>query len=294
VELKQLQAFLSVAQLGSFTKAAEELFITQPTLSYRISSLESELGVPLFSRSGAGISLTEEGKTFFADIAPHMMAIDQAKFRLTSRTEMKSDDKTLIIAFPILTMQDDRLRTADIFEAFARLNPDKELRETRIDRKSIAESIQSGWADIAFITIRDYDRFEPPICFYPLARDEYVLLSEPGNRCTDAIELLKKYPLFLGEDTRQLQDYDNILKDLGISPEIRRVESTGGSLKCVERGEGVVFWPRDHYVRYLRARFSVVRILSPRRFLTFGAVWNNGNPKEALRRFLNCMRERAV
>ena len=61
MELRLLRYFLTVAKEQSFTKAAEQLHITQPTLSRQIAAFEEELGVTLFIRSGKKISLTDEG-----------------------------------------------------------------------------------------------------------------------------------------------------------------------------------------------------------------------------------------
>ena len=61
MELRVLRYFLTVAKEQSFTKAAEQLHITQPTLSRQMAAFEEELGVTLFIRSGKKISLTEEG-----------------------------------------------------------------------------------------------------------------------------------------------------------------------------------------------------------------------------------------
>lgn len=58
---EQLQYFLEIAETSSFTKAAENLFITQAGLTYQIKQLESELGFELFSRSSHGVALTEQG-----------------------------------------------------------------------------------------------------------------------------------------------------------------------------------------------------------------------------------------
>ena len=61
MELRLLRYFLTVAKEQSFTKAAEQLHITQPTLSRQMAAFEEELGVTLFIRNGKKISLTEEG-----------------------------------------------------------------------------------------------------------------------------------------------------------------------------------------------------------------------------------------
>ena len=61
MELQNLQAFISVSETGSFSKAAEKLFLTQPAVSKRISSLEQTLNVRLFDRIGKTVQLTEAG-----------------------------------------------------------------------------------------------------------------------------------------------------------------------------------------------------------------------------------------
>ena len=59
--LNQLRYFLAVAEHENYRRAAEKLYISQPSLSRSISSLEAELGVLLFDKNGRGIELTKEG-----------------------------------------------------------------------------------------------------------------------------------------------------------------------------------------------------------------------------------------
>ena len=65
MNLKQLEAFVQVAQSGSFSKAAKQLYLTQPTVSAHISSLEKELDARLFVRNTKEVSLSEDGKTLY-------------------------------------------------------------------------------------------------------------------------------------------------------------------------------------------------------------------------------------
>ena len=57
-----LRAFVAVAELSSFSRAAEQIYLTQPAVSKRIAALEDELGMRLFDRIGRGVHLTEAGR----------------------------------------------------------------------------------------------------------------------------------------------------------------------------------------------------------------------------------------
>jgi DNA-binding transcriptional LysR family regulator len=63
VDFHQLCYFCAAADMGSFTRAAQKVRATQPTLSQQISKLEKELGTNLFDRLGRAVHLTEAGKT---------------------------------------------------------------------------------------------------------------------------------------------------------------------------------------------------------------------------------------
>ena len=64
MKLRQLQYFLAVAETLHFSKAAEKVFVTQPTLSHQIAELETHIGMPLFDRAGKTVRMTEAGRLF--------------------------------------------------------------------------------------------------------------------------------------------------------------------------------------------------------------------------------------
>ena len=64
MDLGQLEAFVQVAQRQSFSRAAEALFLKQPSVTARIQSLERDLGESLFERDGRGVRLTDIGSSF--------------------------------------------------------------------------------------------------------------------------------------------------------------------------------------------------------------------------------------
>lgn len=71
MEIRQLRYFVAIADSGSFTKAAERVYVAQSALSHQLAQLEEELGVDLFERSRRGVELTEAGQRFF----PHAVSI---------------------------------------------------------------------------------------------------------------------------------------------------------------------------------------------------------------------------
>lgn len=87
MNLSQLHYFKKLAEVLHYTRAAQELFITQPTLSGAISSLENELEVSLFERSGRSVSLTPQGEIFTSTFAwrcvPLMMVLPPYKTAAT-------------------------------------------------------------------------------------------------------------------------------------------------------------------------------------------------------------------
>ena len=88
MNLKQLEAFVQVSESGSFSKAAKELFLTQPTISAHISSLEKELNVRLFIRNTKEVSLSDDGK----DLYRYAKQITDLEKAIEERFYMDSDD----------------------------------------------------------------------------------------------------------------------------------------------------------------------------------------------------------
>ena len=77
VNLLHLRYFVELAQTEHYTRAAERLCITQPSLSHAIAQLESELGVPLFEKSGRGTKLTHFGQQFLACARNTLATLDE-------------------------------------------------------------------------------------------------------------------------------------------------------------------------------------------------------------------------
>jgi len=84
MDFRQLETFVEVAKLKSFSKAAEKLFITQPTVTNHIQNLEKELGTLLINRFGKKITLTDAGNLLYKYAINILNSCEMAKFDLAS------------------------------------------------------------------------------------------------------------------------------------------------------------------------------------------------------------------
>ncbi|MEH7355121.1 LysR family transcriptional regulator, partial [Neobacillus drentensis] len=96
MEIKQMKYFCKVAEFKSFTKAAKELFVSQPAITNCIHQLENELNVKLFTRTTKKVSLTHEGKLFLNRVKPILSDIS------SSIDEIKSCNKCLTLELSYL------------------------------------------------------------------------------------------------------------------------------------------------------------------------------------------------
>jgi LysR family transcriptional regulator, benzoate and cis,cis-muconate-responsive activator of ben and cat genes len=95
MELRQLRHFSAVAEYGNFNQAAKHLNLTQPALSRQVRNLENELGITLLERTGHGVVLTTEGKTFL-DEAREILARSKLAIR---RIQGKAREKPLRVGY---------------------------------------------------------------------------------------------------------------------------------------------------------------------------------------------------
>lgn len=99
MNLNQLYYFNELAQQRQFSKAAKNLYISQPSLSNSIKSLERELGCKLINRSSGQITLTEYGKIFYKAASSSVNIIEQAKQKIT-QTKRQNENTIKIASIP--------------------------------------------------------------------------------------------------------------------------------------------------------------------------------------------------
>lgn len=171
MNLYHLRYFVTLAQMEHYTKAADVLAITQPSLSYAISSLEEELGVKLFEKTGRNVVLTKYGKAFLTDVKEVLSRLDSSvkDLKLAGKGEGGID-----LAF-LRTLGSDFV--PKIIRMFLNANPEKKIEFNLFCDRGISEDILDGLKE------RKYDigfcskiKNEPLIEFIPVAKQELVVI----------------------------------------------------------------------------------------------------------------------
>lgn len=195
--IQQCKYVLEIARTGSFSQAGKQLFIAQSTLSVSVKSLEQELNIKIFERSGNGVCLTDEGAEF---VRYATRIVDDNDF-ITQRYHSADVQKKLHIA----TQHYDFI--ADIFGQFVLNNKDLGYKFSikEIETHNVIREVELAYSDIGIIAIKDSDseilkRYlsRKNLVFVPvLNAAPHVFLREahPLARCTRlSYTDLKDYP----------------------------------------------------------------------------------------------------
>lgn len=134
--LNALRAFEASARQLSFTRAAEELFVTQAAISHQIKALEEHLGLKLFMRKNRALLLTEDGQSYYQDIKDVFTSLHEATERLLARGAKGAITVSLQPSFAIQWL-------VPRLNAFNLLNPDVDVRIKAVDQpdNSLTEDV---------------------------------------------------------------------------------------------------------------------------------------------------------
>lgn len=215
--LNQIYYFQMIAKYENYRKAAEELYIFQPSLSRSIASLEAELGVSLFEKSGRGIVLTKGGQVFL-EYAERI--IDDCEIVKTKMKELSSDGGKIDIGyvFPLashyiphnvrnfLNMKENKNVTFNFFQNHT---------------SAIAKKVKSGELDVGFGGYMDREDFE----FFPILTEEIVLITPKEHELADcegvSIQEVNRYPVIGYDRESWLGNYtQRLYQRLALKPNI--------------------------------------------------------------------------
>ncbi|HET9048883.1 MAG TPA: LysR family transcriptional regulator [Chiayiivirga sp.] len=193
-KLKQLRAFCHAARLGSVTRAAEALYLSQPAVSLQIGALESEVGVSLFERQGRRLSLTAEGEVLYELARPLMDGLDALDGEFRNRLRGMSAGELNIAAGSSTILY----FLPTFVEAFREARPDVQLKLHNVTGKDGLAMIRSDEVDLAVGSMLDVPS---DLDYAPVRSFDPMLITPLDHPLTAAhpltLEAISPYGLIL-------------------------------------------------------------------------------------------------
>ena len=196
MELRSLQYFVRIAELGSITRAAAHLHVAQPALTRHIQRLEDELETNLFTRANRGVRLTEGGQKLLESAQRILRDLERAGDEIRAHKAHPSG-KIVLAVTPTLCP----VVVPDLFARMRRHYPMIELKVVHAGMVRLEEFLVDGRVDMALLSEMSKSRL---IRSTRLAEEEMVLVTVPGARPPGIVvsEELSSTPLILGDGLR--------------------------------------------------------------------------------------------
>ena len=232
----QLKTLLAVVREGSVTAAADELVVTQPSVSSALAALARELGCELFERSGRGIRLTASGAAFAPYAADVIGLLDRGRQAAQEAAEAAAHELQIIA---VTTAAESFV--PPLMRLFADQHPEIELTLAVGNRHEVLERVLNHSVDVAILG-------KPPaddrLVAARLTDNEIVCITAPddpavGQGRQEAVELAGRRWLLreAGSGTRTLNE--QFLTDRGLDPSTLTLGSNGAIKQAARAGLGV-------------------------------------------------------
>ena len=215
MELHQIRYFKTIAEEGSFSRAAAKLFLSQPALSKSMAKLEEELGTPLFERNGSRIALTTAGKTFLNYSGNILNDVESSINAVKESVGLKTGHVSIAITSEIFIKH--------LIYKFLNDNPDASLTCHLMSYEEMPLALDEGTIDFALSGERIVsDR----ITWDELYSGNYTAVLNPKDslfgKKSIKMSQLKDHSFCIGHLSEDLQSsIYTLCKDAGFSPKIR-------------------------------------------------------------------------
>lgn len=197
MNLSQLYYFRKLAELQHYTKAAKELYITQPSLSDSIASLEQELGISLFQKEGRNVKLTKYGREFYQHVS---FSLNELERGIAAMKKHSGQIGGTIDIGCIPTLLGDFLPTA--IQNYMKTNKLCKFNIYHGMSIEVAHGVATGKYDLGFCSMVDD---EPDLVFVPIMTQELIVIvndTHPlANRTQLRLSELREYSLTTYRDS---------------------------------------------------------------------------------------------
>lgn len=259
-----MEYFYKVAELKSFTKAAKELYVSQPTVTNYIQQLEDKLNVKLLKRNTKTVTLTPEGKIFYEKVKNILQSI------YTTIEEVKNKEKTLKLQF---TNYIESYKFLNLFSQVDKLFPDIQIKVSENCSAQIVENIVNESTDIGlFIFPEDTSKLHT----IPLYEVELVLCTSKYHRFQhkqkiNVEEMKDEKIISLPDDFIQHKLMNDLCLKNGFVPNVIYKSSDITTIKAMIKNNMGISFLTDNYLLHEHDIHTIS--LDPPITLTVGLGW---------------------
>ncbi len=236
MDFDQLATFIEIAKLGSFSRAGQKLFRSQPAVSAQVRQLEQEYGEKLFDRGRKSVRMTAAGETLF-EYAQRMVNVRNESLRAVADKAstprgvlaLGANEATCLYVLP------------DFFAEYHRLYPDVQISIYRNFSHKVLQKVEDGSIDVGIVTL---PAKSPSLKIHPIFRDRVMLMVSPDNPLAKLKSVrmrdIAEQPLIFPRTgfTRQL--LDKLFRPYRATLQITMELTSVGMIKCfVAAGLGV-------------------------------------------------------
>ncbi|AZB41995.1 LysR family transcriptional regulator [Bacillus sp. FJAT-42376] len=261
MELRQLKYFVEAVRQKNFTRAAENMLVSQPALSKMIKSLEDELGVPLIIRNYKGLELTDAGHSVYRH-AVQMIGIE--KDIISSVEDVQGLSKgTIKIGIPPII---GSLFFPKVLAAFHTAHPNIRIQITEFGAKKVTASVLAGDIEMG-VAVLPVD--EKNFHAYPIVEEELVLVVNEHHPLASSSEvqlsqLSNENFIFYSEDFALYEQVREFCINAGFEPAILFQSSQWDFMsEMAAAGLGVTILPQSICRRITSTRVRKIPIQKP-------------------------------
>jgi DNA-binding transcriptional LysR family regulator len=214
MDFDQLETFIEVARLSSFSRAAEKRFRTQPAISSQIRSLEEEVGAKLLDRSGGKVSVTASGKLFLK-FAEETLDARKAVVTAIAETERVPRGEIVVGANEGTCLH----ILPEVFAEFKKQYPDVSVSIKRADYSKVLESVIDNSVDFGVVSMPVTDVRLTAVLIH---KDELVLIAPPKHPLSKlksvSVADIAQYPLVMPKVGHTRDALDDLFHQRKLKP----------------------------------------------------------------------------
>lgn len=275
IDLIELETFLAVLELGSFSQAAVKLHVSQPSVTGRIRRIEDTLKTRLLIRTTRRVEATPAGQRLYdqAQLALRDLRSLLSEFRSAAEDARQ---RVVLAATPMIAA----VMMPQLIHGFTSRYPDVEVQLRDLPYEEVVRLIESGSADLGMVA---FDDDSARLMFQPLMEEDMLLVVPATHPLAGAGEIavadIARLPLMLLERYSRLKaELMREMENAGLPfRPVQEIANLTTLLGMVDAGNGATFLPRSMAQMYSRDKRATLAISDVRLRRTFGILRSRKN-----------------